>query len=97
VIYTLALKGFPGSLEGRLSDLPWETHTSVNQHNGISVFQIGVADETTAEKNLLRFVLYDPTATITEFKRKKYELEEVFMRIVKGDSHDLKCSHAKSE
>jgi len=30
-------------------------------------------------------VLADRNLTVTEFSRKKYELEEVFMEIVKGD------------
>jgi hypothetical protein len=47
-----------------------------------------VNDETAAEAELLRLVLEDKRIVVTEFSRKKYELEEVFMEIVKGGSND---------
>ncbi len=85
VIYTVALRGNPDGLGKRLGELPWVAQTTVAQHNGTSVWQISVRDEEAAEKDLLRAVLADPTVTVAEFSRKKYELEEVFMDIVKGD------------
>jgi len=88
VVYSISLKGAPGNLGERLSKLSWVTHTSVSQVNGTSVWQVSVSDEDTAEVDLLRQVLAEPAATVTEFSRKKYELEEVFMDIVKGDGND---------
>jgi ABC-2 type transport system ATP-binding protein len=85
VIYKVAFKGKPDGLGERLADLPWVTHTTVAQHNGTSTWSISVSDETAAESALLRHILADPVTTVTEFSRKKYELEEVFMEIVKGD------------
>ena len=85
VIYTVALRGNPDGLGKRLGELPWVAQTTVAQHNGTSVWQVSVRDEEAAEKDLLRAVLADPTVTVAEFSRKKYELEEVFMDIVKGD------------
>ncbi len=88
LVYTLGLKNPPDDLDQRLANLPWVTHTSINQHNGTSVWQVSVSDEAAAEKNLLRYVLSDPTATVIEFSRKKYELEEVFMDIIKGEGDE---------
>lgn len=85
VVYSLIVKGKPDGLEERLGSLPWVTHTEVSQRNGSSVWQISVSDEAAAETTLLRHVLGDHSLTVTEFSRKKYELEEVFMEIVKGD------------
>jgi ABC-2 type transport system ATP-binding protein len=87
VIYTLALKGNPVGLDKRLAELPWVTNTTVTQHNGTSHWRVGVSDEKAAEATLLRHILADHTLTVTEFSRKKYELEEVFMEIVEGDNH----------
>jgi ABC-2 type transport system ATP-binding protein len=87
VIYTLAIKGQRRELGERLAALPWVTHTTVAQHNGTSVWQVSVSDEAAAEKDLLRYVIADPAVTVTEFTRKKYELEEVFMDIVKGENN----------
>jgi hypothetical protein len=70
-----------------LAELPWVTQTHFTPYNDTSICQIGVSDEAAAEANLLRFVLYDPDVTVTQFSRKKHELEEVFMEIIKGDNH----------
>ncbi len=85
VIYTLALKGSSDGLDKRFAELSWVTNTTVTQHNGTSIWQVSVSDESVAEATLLRHVLADQRVTVTEFSRKKYELEEVFMEIVKGD------------
>jgi len=87
VVYTVALKGVPDGLGQRLAELPWIVHTTVAQQNGKSVWQVSVSDEAAAEKELLRYVLADHTVTVAEFSRKKYELEEVFMEVVKGDGN----------
>ncbi len=87
VVYTVALKGAPDGLGERLIELPWVTHMTVASHNGTSVWHVSVSDEAAAEKDLLRYVLADPAVTVAEFNRKKYELEEVFMEIVKGDEN----------
>lgn len=85
VVYTFALRGAPNGLGERLEELPWVTHTVVTRHNGASLWQVSVSDEATAETTLLRHVLADQQVTVIEFSRKKYELEEIFMEIVKGD------------
>lgn len=87
VVYSLILKGAPNGLGKRLSELPWVTGTNVAQHNGKSVWQVSVSDEEAAEKDLLRYVLADSALTVAEFNRKKYDLEEVFMEIIKGDGN----------
>jgi len=88
VVYSVIFKGTPDGLRKRLDNLPWVTNTSVTQNNGASVWQVSVSDKAAAEADLLRQVLLDPDVTVTEFSRKKYELEEVFMEIVKGDGND---------
>ena len=85
VVYTLALKGNSDGLDRCFAELSWVTTTTVKQHNGTSIWQVSVSDESTAEATLLRHVLADRRVTVTEFSRKKYELEEVFMEIVKGE------------
>jgi ABC-2 type transport system ATP-binding protein len=87
VVYTIVLKGSPNGMSDRLVQLPWVAHTSVAQNNGSSTWQVTVSDETAAEKDLLRCVLADPAVTVAGFNRKKYQLEEVFMDIVKGDAN----------
>ena len=43
-----------------------------------------VADETAAEEQLLPLMICDEHCLVTQFGRKKYELEEIFLNIVEG-------------
>jgi len=87
VVYSMAVKGGETLLDQQLAELSWVTHTTLTHRNGTSLWQVSVNDEAAAEKDLLRQVLSNPAATVTEFSRKKYDLEEVFMEIVKGDGN----------
>ncbi|NBD34733.1 MAG: ATP-binding cassette domain-containing protein [Chloroflexi bacterium] len=84
VVYTVGIKGQRRDLGERLAELPWVTHTTVAQRNGTSLWQVSVSDPVAAEKDLLRYAMADPAVVVTEFNRKTYELEEVFMTIVQG-------------
>lgn len=88
IVYSMTVKGHPAGLDRRLAELPWVTDTTVMQENGASRWQIHVSEAGIAERNLLRYVLADQCVIVTEFNRKKYRLEEVFMDIVKGDGND---------
>ncbi len=88
-VYTLTLRNAPPNFAARLESLPWVTHIRLSEQNGHATYLVNVADETAAEAELLRCALADPAVTVTHFSRKKYELEEVFMEIVRGDSHDF--------
>ncbi|MGD8405268.1 MAG: ABC transporter ATP-binding protein [Anaerolineales bacterium] len=87
VVYSLAIKGSPNGLGERLSGLPWVTNATETRHNGSSFWQVSVSDDAVAERTLLRHILADEKLTVTQFSRKKYELEEVFMEIVKGENY----------
>lgn len=88
VVYSITLKGGGSNgLGERLAELPWVAQSTVTQRNGTSMWQVSVSDEAAAEMHLLRSVMANPTVMVTEFSRKKYELEEVFMDIVKGDGN----------
>jgi ABC-2 type transport system ATP-binding protein len=87
VVYTVTVKGEPNGLHAALTQLPWVTHAAVTRHNGTSQWQISVSDEAAAEADLLSHVMAHAAATIVDFSRKRYELEDVFMEIVKGDDH----------
>jgi len=88
VIYSLGVRDETTPLDQLLAKVPWVADTYMEKRNGTNTWQISVNDEAAAEKELLRLVLSDPTVKVTEFHRKKFELEEVFMDIVKGDEND---------
>jgi ABC-2 type transport system ATP-binding protein len=88
VVYNVVITGNIADLGERFAVLPWVTQVSVQSRNGSTHWQVSVSDETIAEAELLRYMLADPAVTVTEFSRKKYELEEVFMAIVKGEKDE---------
>jgi len=83
-VYTLSLKGDGRSALARIQALPWVSCVSEVVHNGIVTWDISVTDDQAAEAQLLSHVLAGEALTVTEFSRKKFELEEIFMSIVGG-------------
>ncbi len=82
--YKLGIKGDPSGVRASLVKQPWVSAVDVVSSNGTSMLTVNVTDDRKAEKELLRLALLDESATVSEFGRKKYELEEVFMGIVEG-------------
>jgi len=89
-VYTVTVKGAGDGFEDRLNSLPWISRIIRSGANGKTTWQVHTADEKAAEKELLRFILSNSEIQVTEFSRKEYELEEVFLAIVKGDADDCK-------
>jgi ABC-2 type transport system ATP-binding protein len=88
VVYTLAVKGTINGAQARISSQSWVSAVSViSSSNGQTTWQVSVTDESAAETHLLRLALEDQELTVTEFGRKKYDLEEVFMSMVGEESH----------
>jgi ABC-2 type transport system ATP-binding protein len=87
-VFTITEKGSNGRIEERLRQLSWVTQASAARHNGATTWQVGVSDEAAAEVHLLRHILADEAVVVTEFSRKKYDLEEVFMDLIKGDNNE---------
>jgi ABC-2 type transport system ATP-binding protein len=85
VVYSLTVKGDGQAAQTRLAQQPWVTSVTAGSSNGATALQVSVTDEHTAESQLLRLVLADADATVTEFGRKKHNLEEIFLDIVEGD------------
>lgn len=85
VNYSVVFKGKNVDGQQRITSLPWVSSVNITASPpDTTAWQITVTDEATAERELLRRVLDDSKAIVTEFGRKKYDLEEVFMGIVEG-------------
>jgi ABC-2 type transport system ATP-binding protein len=87
-VFTITEKGSTRQIAERLRQLSWVTQMSADRHNGATTWQVGVSDEAAAEAHLLRHILADEAVVVTEFSRKKYDLEEVFMDLVQGDNNE---------
>jgi hypothetical protein len=87
-IYTVALQGDLPALQARVAQEPWVEKIMPQGRNGRTTWQVAVSDEAVAEAKLLRLLLADEQTTVTAFGRKKVELEEAFMTLVKGVNHE---------
>jgi ABC-2 type transport system ATP-binding protein len=85
-VYTVAIRGDGEAAQARIARLPWVAGVRTTGHNGSTTWDVSVTDAAAAETELLRQVLADQQVTVTEFGRKQYELEEVFMDLVGGDN-----------
>jgi ABC-2 type transport system ATP-binding protein len=85
IVYSLTVRGNGKAAQDSIDGLPWISSISTVSANGSTTLQVKVMDEEAAESELLRLVLSDPQTTVTEFGRKKHNLEEVFLEIVSGD------------
>ena len=83
-IYTVALQGDLAAVEARIAQETWIEQITPQGRNGQTTWQVTVSDEAVAEAKLLRLLLADENTTVTAFGRKKVELEEAFMTLVKG-------------
>lgn len=81
-VYTLAIKGDPNGAHARVSSQGWVSSIDVTHGDGHTTWQVSVTHEEAAEAQLLRLVLSDAHIAVTEFGRKQYNLEEVFMSLV---------------
>ncbi|UCG86837.1 MAG: ABC transporter ATP-binding protein [Gemmatimonadota bacterium] len=87
VVYSIELKGDTTSAYQRVSNQPWVSEIHVAADGNGSRWQVAVTDQEAAERELLRLMLADDSLTVTQFGRKQYELEEVFMDLVEGNGN----------
>lgn len=85
--YSFKIEGDAGGAYTRVVGQAWVSGIQVTPGDGQTTWQVAVADEKEAKAQLLRLVLADEGLTVTEFGRKTYELEEIFINIVQGGDH----------
>jgi ABC-2 type transport system ATP-binding protein len=88
IIYDIGLKGQTDALYQTVVQQPWVSNISVAGQNGATRWQVAVSDESAAEQNFFRLLSRDQQVIVTEYKRKQFELEEIFMQLVEGDENE---------
>lgn len=86
VVYNIHLKGDVDTAHKQVTSQPWVSGIITGQHDGESTWQVSVTDPQAAEAQLFK-LLADSRVEVTEFTRKKYELEDIFMQVVEGGSN----------
>ncbi|MFC1803614.1 ABC transporter ATP-binding protein [Thermoproteota archaeon] len=82
-VYTFTVKGDPTDAVSQLGKLPWISN--LHQETGVMNhrFTVSVSNDDAAETELLRTLL-DNGLRVSQFGRRRYDLEDIFMNIVEG-------------
>jgi ABC-2 type transport system ATP-binding protein len=89
VVYTIHLRGQVEAARQRILSQPWVSGINAGSHNGSIAWQVSVSDRQAAESQLLKLLVND-SVVVTEFRRKQFDLEDIFMQIVEGDKNGRK-------
>jgi ABC-2 type transport system ATP-binding protein len=89
-VFTLTTEGDTSNTEAKIAEQSWVSGIRTATVNSQTRWQVTVSNEEDANNRLLRMVLSDENLRVLEYGRKKYELEEVFLDLVKGDGDDNK-------
>jgi ABC-2 type transport system ATP-binding protein len=85
-VFTLSVVGGTEQVQEQVRQQPWVKSLQVTQGNDDKAnWMVAVSDLAIAEAQLLRLVLAEPQARVLDFRRRRYELEDVFMQVVEGD------------
>jgi ABC-2 type transport system ATP-binding protein len=83
VVYIVHLKGESDWARKRIQSQAWVGGIKTGQHGDESTWQVSVTDPQKAEADLLKLLVNGPVM-VTEFRRKQYELEDIFMQVIEG-------------
>ena len=81
-IYLVTLKGNAETSYKKISEQPWITNIESQEKREQTKWQITVSDDNLAEENLLRLILAEGNVRVTDYRIKKYDLEEIFLQVV---------------
>jgi ABC-2 type transport system ATP-binding protein len=83
VVYNIHVKGDVEAARTQVLSQPWVSGIITGQHNGETTWQVSVTDPQAAEAQLFK-LLADSQVEVTEFRRKQFELEDIFMQVIEG-------------
>jgi len=89
VIYIVHLKGDVEGAASLVQSQPWVSGIKTGQHNDETTWQVSVSDPAVAEAQLLKLLVNGPVL-VTEFHRKQYELEDIFIQVIEGGQNGRK-------
>lgn len=86
--YRVSLRGGDlAAARANIESQTWVSEIQEMQHDEQTNWIVAVSDPEIAESQLLRLLLTDEDMVVTDFRRREYELEEIFIDIVEGDTH----------
>ncbi len=86
-VYSITFKLGQDEAQRRISAQGWVSGVTVVPGDLRTTLQVAVTDEEAAEDDLLKLAVCDGEATVTEFGRRRYELEDIFVEIVEESNN----------
>ncbi|MHA2248970.1 MAG: ABC transporter ATP-binding protein [Candidatus Kariarchaeaceae archaeon] len=86
-VFEITMKGNENSIDAiyaQALDMTWINNIAIQKVGNRFKWHVNVSDEDVAENRLLRTILKDENVDVTKFGKKKYDLEDAFMRIIEG-------------
>jgi ABC-2 type transport system ATP-binding protein len=81
-VYRFETRGPTERVEKTLGGQLWIRHLDVKGQDGHHTWTVTVTDEEAADRDLLRLILEESDVAVTEYGRQRFELEDVFVRVV---------------
>ncbi len=88
-VYSITFKRGHDEAQRIISAQDWVSGVTVVHGDKRTILQVAVTDEEAAEDDLLNLAVCDGKTTVTEFGRRQYELEDIFVEIVEGNNNGL--------
>ena len=80
-VYTVTLRGDAAGAYAQVNGQPWVSGITASEHGRQTVWEVNVTDEAAAEDQLLS-LLVSAGLKVSDFGRKEYDLEDIFLSIV---------------
>lgn len=86
VIYIVHMRGNADAMLKKVQSQSWVDGIKSEKVKDESIWQVNVTDPKAAETQLLKILVNGPVV-VNEFRRKQYNLEDIFMQVVEGGSN----------
>ena len=94
--FYITVRGDGSTISDKLQNISWINNITIEQgipdvnNDRTTKLQVNVTNPSTAENELLRLVMADNETVVTEFGRTSYELEDIFVDLVEGESENAR-------
>jgi ABC-2 type transport system ATP-binding protein len=89
VMYQIQVRGNTQQSREKVLSQPWVKGVSVEEESGITTWQVSVSDPQAAESGLFK-LLAENQVEVLEFRRRQYDLEDIFMQVIEGGQNGRK-------
>jgi len=88
VVYIIKMKNASKSIQNMLVEKEWISNINISEEKNENIWYVNVSNENKAEEELLRTILSNESVRVTEFRKQKFELEDIFLQIIKEDENE---------